>query len=296
MGLDIGHETLKVAQIKGSLKHGRLQSINEVAIPPCSLTKDGIKDKKLIAEAIALAIKNAKPRPINARICSSALPESLVFTKIIELPKMKPEEIKKNIPFQATEFFPIPIEETYMDWQIINEFKDRNMLEIFVVAAPKVLVDSLSETVKMAGLELLGLETKPIAVSRVLINIKEQGPYLILDIGAKTTGITCFDQGNIKLTSTVTIGGEEIRADAEKNLQALAAEITHLIKYYQNRIGQAQVFKRIILAGGGANHELTQKLIQDYTKIKTELGLPAIPMKNYDPKFAAVLGLALKDI
>jgi cell division ATPase FtsA len=117
-----------------------------------------------------------------------------------------------------------------------------------------------------------------------------------LDIGAKTSGLTCYDEQTIKLTSTAALGGDEIQKDFENSLKSLSQEVIHLIKYYQNRIGKASVFRKIILCGGGANIEKVTQTIENLTKIKTEIGLPQINLKGYDPRFATAIGLAMKEI
>lgn len=295
-GLDIGYQTLKVMQLKGEGPSAKVLGVAEVPIAPKSLGKEGIKDKKVVAEAILQAMQMARPHPISARIVSSALPESLVFTKSIDLPYMSPQEVNKNIPYQASEFFPMPTQEMYMDWQIVGQLKNKNSIDVLVVAAPKIIVDSLAETLKIANLELSSLETKPASVVRALIPQNDVNPYLILDIGAKTAALICYDQGTIKLTSTISCGGDDLKIDPEPNIQSLASEIMNLIKYYQNRIGQAAIFRKVILAGGGANVPEVSRYLTEMTRIKTEIGWPIIKTKTYNSKFAAVIGLAMKRI
>jgi type IV pilus assembly protein PilM len=295
-GLDIGFNSLKVVQVKGRGRGTTLQSVAEIEIPQNSLTKDGIKDKQKLADLIRKAVQGAKPSGISGGLVSSALPESLVFTKTIDLPKMTEKEINKNVPYQASEFFPIPVEETYMDWQVVGINPSNSTIEVLVVAAPKKAVNSLAETIKIAGYELIGLETKPISVTRALVPDNDLNSYLIVDIGAKTTGLTCYDTKTVKLTSTCAVGGDEITQDFSESLKMLASEIIHLIKYYQNRSGQAKVFKKLILCGGGANIERVADTIESLVKIKAELGVPQIRLSNYDPKFATAIGLAMKEI
>lgn len=296
LGLDIGYQTLKIMQLRGDGPGASVYGVSEVAIPPKSLAKDGIKDKKKIAEAIVMGLRNAKPHAISARVVSSALPESLVFTKSIDLPSMKPEEINKNISYQAGEFFPTPPNETYMDWQVVGTLAGRNTIDVLVVAAPKIIVNSVADTIRMAGLELANLETKPVADVRALVPPNDAGPYMILDIGAKNSSLTSYDQGTIKLTSTLSIGGDDLSQDFTPNLKGVAAEITHLIKYYQNRIGQATIFRKIILAGGGGNTPDLATSLEAATRIKTVVGWPTIKTKKYNPKYATVIGLAMKRI
>jgi len=302
-GLDIGYETLKVMQLKGDGPGARLFGVAEVKIEPKTLGKDGIKNKKEAALAIIAAMKAARPHQINARVVSSALPESLVFTKSIDVPQMTPEEINKNIPYQAGEFFPIPPNEMYMDWQMVGALPGKNpaspkagSVDVLVVAAPRVIIDSFAEVIKMANLELSSLETKPVSDSRALINPKDPGPYLIVDIGAKSSSIICFDQGTIKLTSTVSCGGDDLARDFQPNNDNLASEIIHLIKYYQNRIGQATIFRKILLCGGGSNTPNVAPSLEKATRIRTEISWPVIKTKTYNPKFATVIGLAMKRI
>lgn len=294
-GLDIGYQTMKLVQIKGKGKNARLLGAIEVPIMTGVLSKDGVREKQKLVQIIRQAMTIAKPHAISAQIVSSALPESLVFTKSINLPKMSLKEINKNIPYRATEFFPIPPEETFMDWQVVGQQKD-GKIEVLVVAAPKVLVNALAEVITSVGLELMGLETKPASITRALIGPQDKSTYLILDIGAKTTGLTCYDQQTIKMTSTVAIGGDNLQADFAGGVKALSQEIIHLTKYYQNRIGQAQVFHQIVLAGGGANINKIAEVIENLVKIKTEIGQPQINLQGYDPRFATAIGLAMKDI
>lgn len=296
LGLDIGYQTLKMAQIKGKGSGTRLIGVAESPIDTSVLTKDGIKDKEKLAKVIRETLILAKPHAISARIVSSALPESLVFTKSIDLPKMTLAEINKNIPARATEFFPIPPQDTYMDWQLVGQNPSDNTVEVLVVAAPKVLVNDLMETIRMAGLEMLGLETKPSALVRLLIPQADNEPTIVIDIGTKVSGLTCYDKETIKLTSTVAVGGDELKSDFTQSIKILSSEVAHLAKYYQNRIGQVQIFKKILLAGGGSNVQNTAEAITDMTKIKTTVGQPWIHLKTYDPRFAISLGLAMKEI
>jgi len=293
-GLDIGYQTMKLVQIKGHGKNARLLGAIEVPIMAGVLSKDGVREKQKLAQTIRQAMNTARPHAIAARIVSSALPESLVFTKSIDLPKMSLKEINKNIPYRATEFFPIPPEETFMDWQVVGQDDDKT--EVLVVATPKVLVNALSEVMSSAALELMGLETKPVSITRALIDPQDKNTYLVIDIGAKTTGLTCYDQQTIKLTSTIAIGGDKLQSDFAGGVKALSQEIIHLIKYYQNRIGQAQIFHKIILAGGGANISKIPEAIEGLIKIKTEIGQPQMNIKSYDPRFATAIGLAMRDI
>lgn len=286
---------MKIVQIRGRGKNAYLVGAAEVEVPEKCISKNGVKEKDKLVQIIKQAVKQTRPEKISAKLVSSALPESLVFTKAFDLPEMSEKELAKNIPFQTLEFFPLPKEETYLDWQVVGTLADGTM-EVLAVAAPKIVVDSLVETILLAGLEPVAVETKPIALTRALIPKDEKGPILLIDIGAESSSMICYDQSTIKLTSTLTLGGDKIAQDLEKGIGLLANEVNHLIKYYQNRLSQSRLFTKIILAGGGAQIEKLPEILERITRIKTEIGKPIIKVKNYHPKFAVAIGLALKEI
>lgn len=295
-GLDIGHETLKIIELKGKGRGTKLLGAAEVPIDPGMLSKNGVHHKDKLAGYIKQALQLSRPHRISARIVSSALPESLVFTKTINLPQMNPAEIAKNIPHKAQEFFPIPIEETYLDWHITGENQAKKQLEILVVATSKVLVNGLTETINSLGLELMGLENKPISVSRALIAPWNNNSYLICDIGAEISSLTCYSNQMIKFTSTINTGGDALKQDFNTSIETLGTEILNLIKFYQNRAGRVGIFQKIILCGGGSNIAEVPTNLAKLTKMETLIGLPWINLKVYDPRFATAIGLAMKEI
>lgn len=295
-GLDIGHQTLKIVELKGKGRSAKLLGAAEVPITPGMMTKSGIHHKEKLAEYIKQAIQVSRPHKISARIVSSALPESLVFTKTINLPSMSLNEIGKNIAHKAQEFFPMPIEEMYLDWHITGENLAKKQLEILVVATSKTLVNGLTEVINSLGLELMGLENKPISVTRAMVAPWDKNSYLVCDIGAQISSLTCYSNQMIKFTSTINTGGDALKEDFNSTTETLGTEILNLIKFYQNRAGKIGIFQRILLCGGGANIAKVPETLSKLTKIETVIGLPWINLKVYDPRFATAIGLAMKEI
>jgi type IV pilus assembly protein PilM len=294
-GLDIGYKTLKVAQIKRGSRSMKIVGYNEVPLIEGALQKNGVKDKNKVAKTIRDACALAKPHRITAQAVTSALPESLVFTKIISLPAIKPTEVDKVIPHEASDFFPLPQKDIYMDWQLIGS-NAKNQVEVLVIAAPRSLVDAYVEMIRIAGRELVYLETKPAALTRALIDPDSKDIYLILDIGAKSSGVTILEAGMIKLTTTIGVGGDQIAADFAKNMLTVGESIAKLIKYYEGRKAKIPKIKMIKLSGGGANIAGISSYLTKMLKVSTEVGVPFLGAKlsGYDPKYATVIGLAMR--
>lgn len=300
-GLDIGYETLKLVQLKRAGTNFRLVGHGIYASSRQPFDRNGIKDKKKLAEVIKNAALNAR---IKAKVVVSALPESLVFTKNIILPKTNPKELETAASLEAASFIPVEPDQVYLDFQIVGQMG--NSYEILVVATPKNLVLDYVETIRQAGFKLVCLETKPLANVRALINKDEKEGVIILDLGAETTSLLVHEAGGIKFTATFDVGGNIFRAQTLSNAQVkealgtIVSEISSGIKYYQGHKEGAKITK-IILTGGGASLTGLVKFIQNEIGIKTECGDPWQKVMNPPPdknklQFTTAIGLAMRKI
>ena len=206
IGVDIGYQSLKLIQLNRHAKIPKLMAYSSEPIPIKGMATQRKDHSQEIAQIIIKAMNEARPRKIRGRFVVSGLPESRVFTKIIDVPLMSRQELETSIPHEASRHIPLPLQDIYLDYQPLN-LKDTKTESILVIAAPKTLVEKYLRVLKMAGLESIALETKPIAAGRALIHPNETEPILIVDIGAEATGISVFDERNLKFTCTIPHGG-----------------------------------------------------------------------------------------
>ncbi len=316
-GLDIGAKTIKVLQLKKKGKLIYLFAYNSIPTPLNSIEKGKIKDKQTIASAIQKVCAQSKIHPIKTKKVISLLPETLVFTKIIEVPQGMPEEeITEALKWEIDESIPFSLEEIYMDWHILKTpatFKTPQS-KILMLAAQKEVVNDYVETFYKADLGPLALEIQPSAVTRALVKKGSQKGVLIADIGALTTGITIYDQGSIQLTCSVLHGGEDFTEAIAKMLkidplkaeeiklnpsnpklivaqllkaispflEIISKEMRRSVKYYQDHSGSK--IEKILLCGGGANLSGLITYFSNQTKIETEIGNPWINITTYPLK------------
>ena len=332
VGIDIGYDSVKVIALKKN--HGAiLKSANIVMIPYDKSLEQKQANLTKISQTIQTALKTAKPK-ISEKTAVSGLPESKVFTKVIQVPKMTDEELETALPYEAARHIPLPQNEIYLDWKNLGEGA-KDTLDILIVAAPKFLVENYLSLFKQIGIELIALETKPIAASRAIIKKDEKQTILILDIGAEATGISIFDSESIKFTYTIPHGGNtltkniastlkiseeqaekfkrevgfkkdshpEIIKAMEPIMNDIIEEINNAIKYYESRTTPRREIAEIRICGGGA---LTPK-IADYVHqnvgkktiianpfINLNPGGPSLPQEQI-LRLTTAVGLALRE-
>ena len=217
-GLDIGTFSIKVAEIRFKGNKPELYAASIINLPE---PDKGLEEKNpaAVADCLRRAAKESQPKTISTKYVVSALPESKVYTEVLTMPEMSAEELNSAVPFEAAKHMPLKLNESYIDFSVSEKIDDKKV-EVLVVAAPKKLVDLYQQLIRAAGMELLSLEIKPIAVARALLTEEmKKKSILILDIGAHISSVTILHHGNFAVAITASIGGEDYIAAVAKDLK-----------------------------------------------------------------------------
>lgn len=168
------------------------------------------------------------------------IPDSRTYSQIVEMPKLKEKELIAAIRYQADEFIPMAIDDTYLDLEILREDKKNRKLLVLIVAAPKKVVDQVYSVVERAGLLPESLENEMSAAGRLFSEVLaiKSTVYIVINIGFSTTSIYLVD-GNTKLivfARTIKIGLDLFVKDLKINLNWEENKIIDTLK----RIGLAK--------------------------------------------------------
>lgn len=284
IGLDIGTTSIKVAVLANKDTPPKLISLGRVASPQPGI----ISESDLDLEAVAQSIKNLFAETgINSKEVTIGLPESRIFTRVIyDLPYLSDSELSQAIKYAAEEFIPMPMQDVNLNYQILfrSEAKGpKSRTIVFVVAAPKILVDKYLKVLQMAELKVIAIETEMIAISRAVMGTMADSPTtLLIQMGASTTDFAIISDGLILLTRSISTGGialtrtvaqafnfELVQAEEYKKVYGLleeqlegklfqalkpimdviVTEARRVIQSYETQNYQKPV-KRLILTGG----------------------------------------------
>lgn len=318
-GLDIGTHSIKAVQLRHTSPKPTLVAAGTVITPNKSLVSESHEDQELIASAIRKLIGEAR---ISTKKVVVALPESQVFTRVVELPHLSDHELSSAINWEAEQYVPVPLSEVQMDWQILSrpaKSEDKSKMEVLLVAAPKMLIERYLKVVKLCELTPIALETEITAVARSLVPTIEYSPTtLIISIGASTTDLCIVRAGQIAFTRSIATGGTALaRAVAQdlgfemdqaeeykktygldvsqlegKVMQAIKPvfdlivnEIRRALAYYAGKQPSDPV-KRAVLSGGSAKLPGIVVYLANALGIEVQIGNPwtsvALPQAQQD--------------
>lgn len=282
IGLDIGSHSIKLVEIGRRKEEVELLAAGSIPTPPKALLAINPED----LEAIALVVKKLwKETGAKTKNVNIALPESQVFTRVIDVPELSERELSSAIKWEAEQYIPMPLDQVTVDFTILRQAREtgRNKMEVLLVASPKTLVEKYVTILEYADLTPVAVETEIIAASRALIRTTGSvKTVMIMSLGAQTTDIAILRNGIFSFTRSISSGGEALsRAVAQsfgfeisqaeefkktygiekdklegKLLSAVApimdtiiAEMKRAIAYYQERYKDEQIGVAIISGG-----------------------------------------------
>lgn len=101
------------------------------------------------------------------------IPDALTYSQIVSMPLLNEKELISAIKYQADQFIPMPIEETNIDIEVIDEDKGKKKALLLIVAAPKKVIEKIQTTVELAGLNPESVENELSSNSRFLASFNK---------------------------------------------------------------------------------------------------------------------------
>ncbi len=204
-GLDIGSSSIKLLEIKGSEVVAIGMAINPIGKSNLDLVS---REKNQLAEAVTGLIKESK---VKTRTVVMSVPESQVFTKVMNLPVMSTPEIASSIKWELDQVVPYPPDKIEISWAVMYRPKKNTgeeKIQVLVVAIPKNVSQAYVEFLTLVGLEPLRVENEVVSLVRGVGKVRsKEETVLLMDMGASTTKLIISEGERIFNTHVVPVAG-----------------------------------------------------------------------------------------
>lgn len=306
IGLDLGYNSIKAVELVKNGQTVQLESIGSIPTPPRGLLSDTPLDEQGMVDVISRLLHDMK---VTTKLVNTSLPESQVFTRVIDVPKLSEKELASSIQWEAEQYIPLPIDQVNLDYAILggDNGKDKDKMKVLLVAAPIKIIEKYTRILENAGLTLASIETEAIALSRILpAGIPEKSSLLLLNLGATSTDICIVRNKLLNFVRTIPTGGESLtraiseelgfssgQAEEYKRTYGLEKdklegkvfasiqpvfvtiidEIKKIIAFYKERYPTEEL-STIILSGGTAKLPGAISYLASETGINSQIGNP----------------------
>jgi type IV pilus assembly protein PilM len=211
LGIDIGSHSIKLIEMGKSGTGFTLLAAGNIPTPPKSLASTLEADQQALANTIKRLVKETGAR--SGMVCL-ALPESQVFTRVIDVPALSTRELASAISWEAEQYIPLPLDQVNIDYTVLRDAKETglNTMEVLLVACPKTLLDKYLTSIEMSELVTVAVETEIIATARALSRsvAMVKNAALLVSLGAQTTDLAILRNGTMAFTRSISAGGEAL--------------------------------------------------------------------------------------
>jgi type IV pilus assembly protein PilM len=230
-GLDIGTTSIKALSIKKSGSSLAVESMGLGPTPVKGILSESPEDLKIFSDAVKQVIASAgiKQKEVNI-----ALPESQVYTKIIEMPALSEKELAAALKYEMEQYIPLPLDQVKTDWQVLSPSTTQTKTtRVLLVAASIALIKKYETIIEDLGLIPASIETEMLSVHRSLFPlVNTQSSNMLVHMGAATTNIAVVENGELIMVFTVDKGGIAITRAISLDLGIDVAQADSYKKVY----------------------------------------------------------------
>ncbi|AHB42034.1 Cell division protein FtsA [Candidatus Saccharibacteria bacterium RAAC3_TM7_1] len=282
IGLDISQTGMKVMSV--DVKKWLVTGYGSIDLDPVKVQQSLDGDGNYLINSLRSLLHGNLVGTLASHHVVLGIPAARTFTRTFTLPPSSEKNLKDAVELEVDQYIPVPLAALYVDYEVIERTKDQ--LTVLMCAVPQTVVATYTALVHEAGLRVCMVETSASAVAR-LLEATEEGhlPTVIVDIGPATTDIAILD-GSIRITGSLSIGGNTFTLDIAKKLHVplenahqlkvlnglnagsrqlkitnalkpsldrIISETRRVIRYYDERIDNHRKLEQVLVVGGGAN-------------------------------------------
>ncbi|OGZ79484.1 MAG: hypothetical protein A2358_04365 [Candidatus Staskawiczbacteria bacterium RIFOXYB1_FULL_37_44] len=215
VGIDIGTASIKIVELsrwgqgKTLENYGEIKSFSLYKEPFRNIEKGSyLLSNYFVSRAVRAVLDEAR---IKTKAVIFSVPDFSTFCTSFELPPMTKAELPEAVYYNASQFIPLPVTETTLDWKLIGGTPGdkQSALKIFLVAIPNQTVQDYQAVAQMAGLELYAVEAEALALARSFAK-ENKNCICLVDIGVQSTTINIIDRKNLIKSYSINFAGSQL--------------------------------------------------------------------------------------
>ncbi len=319
--IDITNESVTIIEVTASAKKGTTVHNAVIFETPEGSYEDGFVRNK---DSLALAIKDQlATNGISNKNAIFVLTSTKIVNREVVIPKVKPGKVAGVIASNASEYFPVNIEDYVISHSVLEAATSDGQMRVLVVAAPQLMVRGYYELAEAAGLKVQSLDYIGNAMLQLIkTQISANSTTMVIQLGGESSILNIVKGDTLLLQRTVPYGTNAVVQEVmdERNVDAATAmtllqnerlitvdfddnNATGAFRYLMNNIGRVMDFYAsknpdkpiddVYLTGDGALIRGIEGLFKIQLNISTKImdSLynvkfdPSINMQIYNPVY-----------
>jgi type IV pilus assembly protein PilM len=224
VGLDIDRGAIKAVQISESGGNYTLRHVGYRKLSPGAVSDGEVADGDLLAAELK---EFWSSHSFKGKTVYLGVANQKVVVRLLDFPRMSPDDLKGAIGFEAQDHIPMPMDEAILDYMVLGpQGVGSNLDRILIVAAQKEMISRYATAIRSAGLRPQGIDVKALSLLRSTLPsalFDDEGATLLLDIASEISSLVVTQTGNPTLTRFIP-GGSGYLAQAIADAADLTEE------------------------------------------------------------------------
>ncbi len=243
LGIDIGSQTIKIAEIKTQARQPVVNALGWVETPEGAVDHTGIYNGEAVGAALKQALTDAGVTVKEAVV--SIAGQGSVLVRTLEVPRMNPTELKEHMEWEINRNIPFSESNVMSDFKpLADDDPNSQNMEVVMALSPQSAIETLVSCVKKAGRIPAAIDVEPLSVARSLRtgydDLLGGQTVCIVEVGHKTTAINIYRDGKLLMPRQILFGGEMFTKALADQLN-LTFEEAERLKQEQVRIPESAV-------------------------------------------------------
>jgi type IV pilus assembly protein PilM len=187
-------------------------------------------DPGIVTDAIRSAMDEAG---VKSRGVVTAVGGRDVIIKKIQIERVKEQQARELMRWEAEQHVPFDMESVELDFQILDPEGDGMEMQVLLVAAKRELVENKMRMLTDAGIAPSIVDVDAFALHNAFeLNHPDamRGVVGLVNIGHDVTNINVLDEGVPILTRDITVGTRRFREDLQRERGVSAEEAEQLLQ------------------------------------------------------------------
>lgn len=279
--IEVGNEFIKICEMQKNKNTVMVHHATSVQTPADTVEDGLVRDIGQVADTIRRALTEEQ---IMNKEVTFVLNSSRVATKEVILPLVKREKIQELVNANASEYFPVNIDDYVLSYTVLEEkrTKEEQKSRILVFAAPELMVQSYYDLANILGMKVKAVDyagNSTLQLIKIQIDAK---PTLVVQLGIDTTIVSVMNNNILQLQRTIPYGeslllnsvmesrnvkanvalellssAQIVKESLDKDettgsLKYLISNVNRVIEYYSGR-NQDALLQKIVIIGEGAD-------------------------------------------
>jgi type IV pilus assembly protein PilM len=223
IGLDVGSGLIKVAVIDHSRGEPELARVIIKPLLADAIVEGEVMDPGIVTDAIRMALEEAG---FKSKDVVTAVGGRDVIIKKIQIERVKEQQARVLMRWEAEQHVPFDMESVELDFQILDPEGSGMDMSVLLVAAKRDLIESKMRLLAEAGIDASIVDVDAFALHNAFeVNHPDamDGVVGLINIGHEVTNINILDDGVPILTRDITVGTRRFREDLQRE-RGLGAE------------------------------------------------------------------------